>query len=120
MVLDFCSACSDGDVIWITVALGEEYDVTMVTDPPKGLFLVGNEIEFTCYVDPAPSEPVTYSWHAVKDTDGPTILSGHTNTIRYTPNYRDLHFSWFFCKMFANGKLIDVGRRRVEFHGIII
>ena len=97
----------------------KEYDVTVVTDPPCGPFLVGSEIEFTCHVDPAPPETVTYSWHAVKDAYGPTTFSGHNTTRRYTPNYRDLHFSWFFCKVFSNGTLIDVGRRRVEIHGII-
>ena len=96
--------------------ISEVDDVTVITDPPNGPFLINNMIDFTCHVDPAPPEPVTYSWHAVKDANGPTTLSGQ-NTTRYTPSSRDLHFSWFFCKVFSSGTLLGVGRRMIEIHG---
>ena len=82
-----------------TAVVGVEYSVTVATDPTNGPFLVGKEIEFTCDVDPISSEPVTYSWKAVKDAYGSTTLSSKLNTIRYTPVYSDLHISWFFCKV---------------------
>ena len=100
----------------VTVVLGEQYDVTVITDPPSGPFLIRNQINFTCYVHPMPPEPVTYSWHAVKDANGPTTLSRQKNTL-YTPFHRDLHFSWFFCKVFSNESLTGIGRRLVEIHG---
>ena len=96
--------------------LGEQYDITVITDPPSGPFLTGNRISFTCHVYPMPSEPVTYSWHAMKDAGGPTTLTGQ-HTTHYTPHYRNLHFSWFFCKVFSNESLVGVGRRLVEIHG---
>ena len=95
---------------------GEQYTVTVTTDPPCGPFLAGNRINFTCHVSPLPSEPVTYSWHAMTEAYGPNTLSGQ-NTTHYTPSYQDLHFSWFFCKVFSNESLIKVGRRLVEIHG---
>ena len=95
---------------------GEQYDVTVITDPPHGPFLIGNRINFTCHAYPMPPEPVTYSWHAVKRASGPSPLSRQSTT-RYTPSYRDLHFSWFLCKVFSNESLIGVGRRLVEIHG---
>ena len=54
---------------------GEQYDVTVITDPPSGPFLIGNRITFTCHVYPMPPEPVTYSWHAMRDAYGPTYHS---------------------------------------------
>ena len=96
---------------------GEQYTVTVITDPPSGPFLTGNRINFTCHVYPLPSEPVTYSWHAMTNANGPNTLSGQKTT-QYTPSYwRDLHYSWFFCKVFSNETLISVGRRLVEIHG---
>ena len=62
-----------------------------------------------------PPEPVTYSWHAMKDAYGPSTLTGQ-HTTHYTPYYRDLHFSWVFCKVFSNESLVGVGRRLVEIH----
>ena len=100
----------------MTAVLGEQYDVTVITDPPSGPFLIESQINFTCHVHPMPPEPVTYSWHAVKDANGPTTLSSQKNTL-YTPYYQDLHFSWFFCKVFSNESLIGVGRRLIEIHG---
>ena len=100
----------------LTGVTGEDYDVTVITDPPSGPFQIGNRISFTCHVYPMPSEPVTYRWHAVKDTYGSTTLSGH-NTTHYTPYESDLHFSWFFCKVFSNESIVGVGRRQVEIHG---
>ena len=100
----------------VTAVLGEQYDVTVITDPPSGPFLIENQINLTCHVHPMPPEPVTYSWHAVKDANGPTTLSSQKTTL-YTPYYLDLHFSWFFCKVFSNGSPIGVGRRLVEIHG---
>ena len=99
--------------------LGEEYTVIIATDPPSGPFLVNNEIEFTCLVDPTPPGTVTYSWHAVKEANGATTLSSVSaaNTTRYTPTYSDLHISWFFCKVFSNGRQVAVGRKRTEIHG---
>ena len=38
-------------------------------------------------------------------------------TTHYTPSYGDLHFSWFFCKVFFNERFMGVGRRQVEIHG---
>ena len=102
----------------VTGVFGEQYDITVVTDPPSGPFLIGNRITFTCHVYPIPPEPVTYSWHAMKDASGPTTLSSGQNATHYTPSYyRDLHFSWFFCKVFSNESLIGVGRKLVEIHG---
>ena len=98
--------------------LGEGCSVIITTTLSNGPFLVDNEIEFTCYVDPTPSEPVTYSWHAVKDAYGATTLSSTTNTTRYTPSYSDLHESWLFCKVFSNGSLVGVGRKLVKIHGL--
>ena len=95
---------------------GERYDVTVITDPPHGPFLIGNRINFTCHVYPMPPEPVTYSWHAISRY-GPTTLRPRQKTTQYTPYYGDLHFSWFFCKVFSNETLIGVGRRLVEIHG---
>ena len=80
------------------VVLCEEYNVVITTEPASGPFLVNQEIEFTCYVDPAPPEPVTFSWHAVKEANGATTLRSQSsvNTTSYTPRYSDLHISWFF------------------------
>ena len=101
----------------VTGVFGEQYTVTVITDPPSGPFLAGNRIDFTCHISPLPPEPVTYSWHAMTNAYGPTTLSGQ-NTTHYTPSiYRDLHFCWFFCKVFSNETLISVGRRLVEIHG---
>ena len=101
----------------MTGVFGEQYTITVIIDPPSGPFLAGNRIDFTCHVDPLPPEPVTYSWHAMTNGYGPITLSGQ-NTTHYTPSvYRDLHFSWFFCKVFSNETLISIGRRLVEIHG---
>ena len=100
----------------VTGFFGELYIVTVITDPPSGLFMTGNWIDFTCHVYPLPPEPITYSWHAMINGYSPTTLSGQ-NTTQYTPSYRDLHFSWFFCKVFSNESLISVGRRLLEIHG---
>ena len=94
---------------------GVRYDVTVITDPPHGPFLIDNRIDFTCHVHPMPPEPVTYSWHAVIDASGPSTLSGQNTT--FTPYEWHLHFSWFLCKVFSNETLIGVGRRLVEIHG---
>ena len=101
------------------VVLCEEYNVVITTKPASGPFLVNQEIEFTCYVDPAPPEPVTFSWDAVKEANGTTTLRSQSsvNTTSYTPQYKDLHISWFFCKVFSNGRRVGVGRKRIEFHG---
>ena len=100
----------------MTGVFGEQYAVTVITDPPSGPFLIRNRITFTCHVYPMPPEPITYSWHAMRDARGPTTLSGQ-NTTHYTPYESDPHFSWFFCKVFSNESLIGIGRRLVEIHG---
>ena len=107
-------------LLFTFAVLGEEYTVIIATDPPSGPFLVDNEIEFTCLVDPSPLGTVTYSWHAVKEATGATTLRSVStaNTISYTPAYwRDLHISWFFCKVFSNGREVAVGRKRLEIYG---
>ena len=80
----------------IDSAFGEQYTVTVITDPPSGPFLAGDQINFICHVDPLPPEPVTYSWHAMTNANGSTLPG--QKTTHYTPSYGDLHFSWFFCK----------------------
>ena len=98
--------------------IGEDYSITVATNPANGPFIVNDEIEFTCYVDPTPSELVTYSWHAVKEAYGATMLpSSALNTTRYIPRYSDLHESWFFCKAFLNGAQIGAGRKLVRING---
>ena len=89
----------------------------MTTDPPSGPFLVGDQIDFTYNVDPVPPEPITYSWHAMTDVNGSTLLG--QKTTHYTPSYGDLHFSWFFCKVFSSENLIGVGRRLLQINGKI-
>ena len=103
----------------VVVLCSEEYNVVITTEPASRAFLVNQEIEFTCYVDPAPPEPVTFSWNAVKDANRATTLRSRSsvNTTSYTPQYRDLHISWFFCKVFSSGTQVGVGRKRMEFHG---
>ena len=97
---------------------GEGYSVTIASNPANGPFLVNEEIEFTCHVDPIPTEPIMYGWHAVKEAYGATTLTSSTlNTTRYTPRYCDLHESWFFCKAFLNGTQIGVGRKLVRING---
>ena len=93
-------------------AFGEQYTVTVITDPPSGPFLAGDRIDFTCHVDPVPPEPVTYSWHAMTNAHDSTLPG--QKTTHYTPSYGDLHFSWFFCKVFFNERFMGVGRRQVE------
>ena len=58
----------------MTGVFGEQYTVTVITDPPSGPFMTGNRIDFTCHVYPLPSEPVTYSWHAMTNGYGPTTI----------------------------------------------
>ena len=102
----FCAA------LVIDSAFGEQYTVTVITDPPSGPFLAGDQINFTCHVDPLPPEPVTYSWHAMTNANGSTLPG--QKTTHYTPSFCDLHFSWFFCKVFSNVSFIGVGRRLVK------
>ena len=62
----------------------------------RGPFLAGDQINFTCHVDPLPPEPVTYSWHAMTNANGSTLPG--QKTTHYTPYH---HFGTFISVGFS-------------------
>ena len=87
----------------------------IVTYPRQGPFRLGQTVEFTCEVDPVPSEALTYQWRPVDTTYGSSTYSGRSFNKTYYDN--TLRFCWYFCSVTHNQTLIGKADKLVEVHG---
>ena len=87
----------------------------IVTYPRQGPFRLGQTVEFTCEVDPIPSEALTYQWRPVDRTYGSSAYSGRSFNKTYDDNA--LRFCWYFCSVTHNQTLIGKADKLVEVHG---
>ena len=87
----------------------------MLSPPVGPSYQTDHSIECSCFVNPAPPEPVTYQW-VVPHLAGHFQRSGQN--ISYIPyTYRDLRFLWFYCEVFSDATLVAEGKRLIEVHG---
>ena len=101
-----------------------EYSVTITTNPSQEPFKIGQNVQFSCFIEPAPPEPVTYRWKAVGEynpLDFGTRTSNQQNiSATYNYNLGTLHYCWYFCQVFMNQTLIGSSSKLIEVHGKLL
>ena len=91
------------------------YSVTIVTNPSKGPFNVQQIVQFSCFVEPTPPEPVTYQWNTVDNYFGGSSYNSQSFNISYY--YHSLRYCWYSCQVFQNQTLIGSSDKFVEVQG---
>ena len=75
-------------------------------------------MNFSCVVEPAPPDHVTYQWRSVE-----SIYGGSTSTQQNWPRYYHydyLHYCWYFCDVLLNDTVLGSANRIVEVQGKFI
>ena len=91
------------------------YSVTIVTDPSKGPFNFQQTVQFSCFVEPTPLEPVTYRWNTVERFSGISTYSSQNFSRTYYS--RNLRYCWYSCRVFQNQTLLGSNNKFVEVQG---
>ena len=92
------------------------YSVAIITDPRQGPFRLNQRVNFSCVVEPAPPDNVTYQWRTVEYPYGGRTYT-RQNFSRTYYNYDNLHYCWYFCDVLQNGTVIGSASRIVEVQG---
>ena len=87
--------------------------VRITTSPSQGPFRVDQTVQFTCEVEPAQEQPVTYHW---KILDG-SVSNFSTGSFHRTFFDFSFRHSWFYCTVQLNGVQIGEADRFFEIHG---
>ena len=93
----------------------EEYFVTIMTDPRQGPFRLDQTVDFSCVVEPAPPDSVTYHWRTVESVYGGSTFTQQNFSRTY--NYNDLRYCWYFCEVMLNETLVGSANKLVEVSG---
>ncbi len=92
--------------------------VRIVTNPRNSPFRIDTRVEFTCEVDPAPTQQLIYKWRTVDKSYG-----GSTYTLpsfNATFSRRTLRYCWYFCSVLHNQTVLGSANKLVEVHGNVI
>ena len=93
------------------------YTTRIVTEPSQeGPFRIGRHVLFSCQIEPAPPEPVTYQWRYVEHSNG--VQCTPQQIIRTIYRYRySLHHCYYYCEVLMNGSLVGSASRIIEVQG---
>ena len=112
------TAC-DYAVASAVVSVGE-YTVSIITDPWQGPFRIGQEVQFSCQVEPTPFGTVRYNWRNVDDVYGYFYENRQNYTHHYDYYNSPLRYCYYFCEVSVNGTLIGSARRIVHVQGELV
>lgn len=88
----------------------------MIT-PPTGPYLINRTINLSCFIDPAPPEPVTYRWRILRAHG--VYWEQSWQNISYTPlYYSDFHHLQLYCQVFSNTVQVTEGKKFIEVYGM--
>ena len=93
----------------------DEYSVTIVTSPEQGPFRLGQEVMYSCVVEPEPPEPVTYQWRSVEHIYGGASYSQQSFSRSYS--IYTLRYCWYSCEVAMNETKLGFASTMVEIHG---
>ena len=98
------------------MCISEGLKVTINTVPRQGPFRIFQTVQFSCEVEPAQSEYLSYQWKTVEHVfGGPSHRGESFNTTFEEVNMR---YCWYFCSVYAsNGTVLGSANRLVEVHG---
>ena len=90
--------------------------VRISTIPDQSSFRIGQQVLFTCMVEPEQAHPVTYQWSNVEYINGDG--SSYFNE-RFNRNYdiRSLRYCMYVCTASLNGTVLGTADKLVEVHG---
>ena len=89
--------------------------VRIVTNPRKSPFRIDSRVEFTCEVDPAPTQQLIYKWRTVEHSyGGSTFTQQSFNKTFYRRTFR---YCWYFCSVLQNQTVVGSANQLVEVHG---
>ena len=112
------TAC-DYAVASAAVSVGE-YNVSIITDPRQGPFRIGQEVQFSCQVEPTPPGNASYHWRNVVDVYG-SFYDNRQNFTEYYAIYDPpLRYCYYFCEVSVNGTLVGSARRIVQVQGELV
>ena len=99
----------------ISSTCDETYSVTIITDPGQGPFRLRQSVNFSCVVEPAPPDSVTYQWRTVEYVYGGSSFTQQNFRRTYYTQY--LRYCWYFCEVVLNQTLVGSASRLVEVTG---
>ena len=92
--------------------------VRIVTNPRNSPFRIDSRVEFTCEVDPAPTQQLIYKWRAVENYYGSSTYT--QQSFNRTFSEYTLRYCWYFCSVLQNQTVLGSANKLVEVHGKVI
>ncbi len=89
--------------------------VRIVTNPRKSPFRIDSRVEFTCEVDPAPTQQLIYKWRTVEKINRASTFT--QQSFNRTFSKGTLRYCWYFCSVLHNQTILGSANKLVEIHG---
>ena len=94
----------------------KELKVKINTIPRKGPFRVFQIVQFSCEVEPAQLDNLSYQWKNIENVFGGSNFTEESFNTTLTKD--NLRYCWYFCTVYgSNGAVLGSANRLIEVHG---